>query len=183
MTDRSPTPPVSAVLREVLGEAQRLGFLGARPIDEVVEHARGVVRELDGVSGRVIDLGSGGGVPGLIVAHDRPDLEVVLADRRTKRTDFLDRMVRRLGWRDRVAVVAGDVRELVAADATFDAAVARGFGPPMMTLEIASELVRPGGRIVITEPPGGDRWDPPAVAELGAVERGRGGGVIVFERC
>ncbi len=182
MTGRTPDSPVSSSLHDVLAESQRLGFLGARPIDDVVDHARGIVRELDGVSGRVVDLGAGGGVPGLIVAHDRPDLAVVLADRRTKRTDFLERVVRRLGWADRVEVVAGDVRSLAAGGVAFDAAVARGFGPPMVTLRVAVELARRGGRIVITEPPGGDRWDAAAVAAAGAVECRRGRGVIVFER-
>ena len=78
---------------DVLAESQRLGFLGGRPIDEVVEHARSFVDALDGVTGTVIDIGAGGGVPGLVVAHDRPDLRLTMVDRRAKRTDFLQRMV------------------------------------------------------------------------------------------
>ena len=58
-------------LHDALRESQRLGFLGARPIDEVIEHARSFVRGLDAVgsNGSVIDLGAGGGVPGLVIAH------------------------------------------------------------------------------------------------------------------
>ena len=41
----------------------------------------------------VLDLGAGGGVPGLVIAHDLPDLHVTLLDRRAKRTDFLERVV------------------------------------------------------------------------------------------
>jgi 16S rRNA (guanine527-N7)-methyltransferase len=159
-------------LHDALGESQRLGFLGRRPVDEVVEHARGFVRGLDdiGPNGSVIDLGAGGGVPGLVIAHDRVDLRITLLDRRTKRTDFLERMVRRLGWSDRVSVAAMDVNEFtVDREHTFDAAVARGFGPPNETLTCAVRLVRPGGRIVISEPPVGDRWDPALLARLGVV--------------
>ena len=69
-------------------------------------------------------------------------------------------MVRRLGWSDRVSVAAMDVDEFTVDRLhTFDAAVARGFGPPNETLACAVRLVRPGGRIVISEPPVGDRWD------------------------
>ena len=75
-------------LHEALGRAQRLGFLGERPIPEVIAHARGFVSALGEVTGSVIDLGAGGGVPGLVIAVDRPDLAITLLDRRTKRTDF-----------------------------------------------------------------------------------------------
>lgn len=171
-------------LEQVLRESQRLGFLGARPIPEVVAHARSFVQALDPVTGSVIDLGSGGGVPGLVIAHDRPDLSVVLADRRAKRTDFLRRVVSRLKWEERVEVVAGDVSSMVdRTPHTFDAVVARGFGPPDATLSIASALVRVGGRAVISEPPSGDRWDPDLLAELGVLRVDDGQGVVaVFTR-
>ncbi len=154
-------------LTGALTESQRLGFLGSRPIEEVIEHARAFVAGLGAVErgGRVIDLGSGGGVPGLVIAHDRPDLPVTLLDRRTKRTDFLERMVRRLGWDERVSVIAGDVADF-DPHPRFDAAVARGFGPPAQTLRVAASMVRPGGIVVISEPPHGDRWDPDVVTAL-----------------
>ena len=100
-------------LVEVLERAQRLGALGGRPIAEVLDHARCFVDALVDVRGVVVDLGSGGGIPGLVIAHDRPDLHLVLVDRRTSRTDELARAVRRLGWTDRVEVVSSDVEEVV----------------------------------------------------------------------
>ncbi|MGB0113197.1 MAG: RsmG family class I SAM-dependent methyltransferase [Ilumatobacteraceae bacterium] len=122
----------------------------------------------DGGVVRIIDLGSGGGVPGLVIAHDLPEAQVVLLDRRSKRTDFLERMVRRLGWTDRVRVICGEAERAVDDQAhAFDAAVARGFGPPSFTLRIGAGLVRSGGRIVISEPPDGDRWDPTLLAKIG----------------
>ncbi|MDX2380526.1 MAG: class I SAM-dependent methyltransferase [Acidimicrobiia bacterium] len=172
----------SRALHEALGSSQRLGLLGAKPIPEVIEHARRFVTALDGVAGEVVDIGAGGGVPGLVIAHDRPDLRLTLIDRRSKRTDFLERVVRRLGWGDRITVIAGDVEELVvSAPRGFDAVVARGFGPPDVTLEIGVALARRGGRVVISEPPGGDRWHSIPLASSGVVERGNQvAGVVVF---
>ncbi len=166
----------------VLEESQRLGFLGDRDIAEVIEHARAFVAALDGVDGTVADLGSGGGVPGLVIAHDRPDLQIVLVDRRSKRTDFLDRMVRRLRWGDRVTVICADVEDLITTSPTIDAAVARGFGPPATTLDMASRLVRGGGRVIISEPPQGERWPEELLADLGVcrLDDDRGA-VSVFE--
>lgn len=114
----------------------------------------------------MLDLGSGGGIPGLVVAHDLPDLHVTLLDRRAKRTDFLERVVRRLGWGDRVSVICADVESFLPTD-PFDAVVARGFGPPEFTLSAAARLVRPGGPMVISEPPGADRWDEDLLIRLG----------------
>ncbi len=170
-------------VHDVLEEAQRLGFLGERDIGDVIEHARSFVGALEDVHGTVADIGSGGGVPGFVIAHDRPDLRVLLVDRRAKRTDFLDRMVRRLRWTDRVSVICSDVEDVIGGEHVIDAVVARGFGPPSVTLSMASRLVRSGGRVVISEPPEGERWPPEMLTEQG-VRRidDRDGAVSVFEQ-
>jgi 16S rRNA (guanine527-N7)-methyltransferase len=158
----------SAALVDALLDAQRLGFLGSRPIPEVIVHARGFVRALEAhelAVESVLDLGSGGGVPGLIIAHDLPDVRLTLLDRRAKRTDALERLVRRLGWQDRITVACTDVTTF-RPGSPFDAVVARGFGPPEFTLRQAVRLVRGGGPIVISEPPKVDRWDDRLLAEL-----------------
>ena len=152
----------SAALFDALGDAQGIGLLGTRDLVEVVAQADQVVDALVDVRGRVVDLGSGGGVPGLVIADARPDLHLVLVDRREKRTDFLHRVVRRLGWSDRVEVVCADVDPWGQGPgaARFAAAVSRGFGPAETTLRLSRRCVRPGGLIVLTEPPAhlGDRW-------------------------
>jgi 16S rRNA (guanine527-N7)-methyltransferase len=159
---------VSASLIAALEDAQRLGFLGSRPIVESIDHARGFVRALDagGPIESVVDLGAGGGLPGLVIANDRPTLRLTLLDRRAKRTDHLERVVRRLGWQERVTVVCSEV-DAFTPDAPFDAAVARGFGPPASTLTAAARLVRGGGSIVISEPPDQDRWDDQLLEQVG----------------
>jgi 16S rRNA (guanine527-N7)-methyltransferase len=160
-------------LHEALGESQRLGFLGDRKIAGVVDHALLFVDALDGLTsidgGRpsVVDLGSGGGLPGLVIAQQRPEMNLVLLDRRTKRTDFLQRIVSRLGWGERVEVVVGDAEQFVREfGGSFDGVVARGFGPPQKTLTIAASLIRAGGRVVISEPPHGDRWGVDLLARM-----------------
>lgn len=180
--DGCPDEVFADEVRTVLEESQRLGFLGERHITDVIHHARSFVAALDGVSGTVIDLGSGGGIPGLVVAHDRPDLDLILIDRRAKRTDFLDRMIRRLDWSHRVSVICADVEEFIAVAPPIDVAVARGFGPPIPTLTLAARLVRPGGRVIISEPPDGERWPADVVSELGVsrLDDGRGH-VSVFQ--
>ncbi len=183
VSNQTPGTEVEEELHEALGRSQRLGFLGDRAIPEVIEHARSFVRALENVSGSVIDLGSGGGVPGLVLAVDRPDLRITLLDRRTKRTDFLSQMVRRMRLADRVSVVAADVDDAIrSGHVDFDAAVARGFGPPEFTLRSAVRCLRPGGVVVISEPPSGDRWDQDLLDELGLQRTPSDSQVVRFMR-
>ena len=164
---------LSVELIETLREAQRLGFFGSRPIELAAAHAQCFAVAIgDRPAGtRIIDLGSGGGLPGLVLAEAYPSCEIVLVDRRQKRTDFLARAASRLGF-ERVTVRWADVAELAAAviagaERPFDVVTARGFGPPATTLRLARQLLDAGGLIVISEPPDGDRWDPALLAELG----------------
>ncbi len=61
---------------------------------------------------RFIDIGSGGGFPGLIWKLLNPDLNAALVERKEKKAAFLERTVNRLGL-DGVRVFAADARELV----------------------------------------------------------------------
>jgi 16S rRNA (guanine527-N7)-methyltransferase len=177
----------SPILLETLRDAQRFGFFGERPIEDAVAHADHFVAATSHVvsGARLLDLGSGGGLPGLVVAEARRDLHVVLLDRRRKRTDFLERAVRRLDF-DHVEVWARDAVEVVRSirtggDEAFDVVTARGFGPPDLTLRTAVACCVPGGWIVISEPPTGDRWSAERCAELGVTVDDRGP-VIRFRR-
>lgn len=182
------TPDPDAPLIDVLGEAQRVGMLGRGPIPAMIDHASAFVDALPAGELEVVDLGSGGGLPGLVVATHRMDVRLTMVDRRAKRTDFCRRAVSRLGLQDRVSVVTDDIARLVADptwQSRFDAAICRGLGPPATTARFASALVRVGGLVVISEPPPGSpaRWDP---AELDAAGlRGTGAAnerVAVFVR-
>ena len=174
-------------VRDVLVDAQRIGALGPRPIDEVIAHARSFVDALPSTTRRIIDLGSGAGVPGLVVADALPDAEVILVDRRAKRTDALEIAIAALGWRGRVSAICADVATLVRDPnhtGGYDAVISRGFGPHETTLRLSAGLVRPGGVIVVSEPPEGTpgRWSPALVAELGLEGPVRLGPVARFNR-
>jgi 16S rRNA (guanine527-N7)-methyltransferase len=172
-------------VEEILTRAQAEGALGSRPITEVIAHARGFVAALPAATATVIDLGTGAGVPGLVIALDCPDLHVTLVDRRDKRIDALHRAVRALGWESRVRVVAATAEELCAQPAhrgVYDAVVARGFGSPEVLLPLAVQLVRVGGVVLVSEPPeeAGSRWDLDWVQSLGCHIPERVGPVVRF---
>lgn len=156
-------PEPRKTVAEVLAAAQRLGTLGDRPIAEVIDHARQFVVALEGVEGRVIDIGTGAGVPGLVIAEARPDLEMTLVDRRATRMDALALGVAGLGWSERVTVVTADAEDLGRDPhhrGRYAAVVSRGFGPPDVTARLARPFLETEGLLVVSEPPGGDpdRW-------------------------
>ena len=104
----SPDPLTGA-----LADAQRIGLIGPGPLEPAIEQARRFVNAVPDASRLVIDLGSGGGLPGLVLAHGLPgEAHVVLVDRRERSTDFLRRAVSALGLGARTTVVAADATEL-----------------------------------------------------------------------
>ncbi|MGD9701505.1 MAG: RsmG family class I SAM-dependent methyltransferase [Acidimicrobiia bacterium] len=158
--------PLLATLRE----GQRIGAIGPLVIEEAVAHAGHFVDAIATEARSIIDLGSGGGLPGLVIAWCRPELRLTMVDRRAKRTDFLARAVRRLGLDARAVVINGDVRALGRSGVhagVYDAVTARSFGPPDETLRLALPFVGSGGQILVSDPPGSDRWRHVLTAELG----------------
>lgn len=105
---------------------------------------------------RVVDLGSGGGVPGLPLALARPDLALTLVEATSRKVAFLLQARDALGLADRVAVEPARAESLGRrADLreAFDAATARALGPIDTCLELALPLVRVGGRVVLYRGP------------------------------
>lgn len=171
------TPAPSPGLVAALERARRLGVLGPGPIDDHLTHARGFVTALDEIpaGSTVIDLGSGGGVPGLVVGEARPDLHLVLLDSLERRCALLTEAIVALGWSDRAEVVEGRAEEIGRSPWRGRAAAitARSFGPPATVAECAAPLLAVGGILVVSEPPEGpERWPAEGLARVGLADEG-----------
>lgn len=160
----------------VLDRSRALGFLGPGPIEPQVAHASAYAAALSSAGleppRRCADLGSGGGLPGLVLAAGWPTTEIVLIDGSSRRCAFLEEAVEELGVGDRVSVRCGRAEELgheAGLRATFDLIVARSFGAPPVLAECAAGLLATGGHLLVSEPPeGGDhRWPEAGLATLG----------------
>ena len=165
-----PSAEQQSVLLDALGEAQRIGMLGPSSLETAIHRAWAFVDRCPTDARTFVDLGTGGGLPGLVVAVGRPDLSGLLVDRRAKRIDLVTRLIGRLGLTDRIRVWAGDVADLPAVmKEPWDVATCRGFGSPSYTARLASPVVRVGGVLLVSEPPEstGSRWDDPDVATEG----------------
>lgn len=170
----------------VLAEARTLGFLGPGPIDRHVAQAEvfaEVVGELLAARGpgvptlQALDLGSGGGLPGLLLAWRFPDVRWALLDVQRRRTSFLTHAVAELGWAGRVTVVRREASE-AGRDPELrgrcTVVTARSFGPPARTAECGAAFLDQDGRLLVADPPetAPERWPSGGLAVLGLQDQG-----------
>jgi 16S rRNA (guanine527-N7)-methyltransferase len=186
---------VPRALFEVLADARSLDLLGPMDLDDQIEHALGFASafeqastDRDGGRGqaapgsgagragprRWLDLGSGGGLPGLVLAQYWPSVPAVLLDAAERRTSFLSDAVASLGWEDRVQVIRARAEDAGSSEdfrGGFDVVWARSFGSPPVTAECAAPFLEPDGLLVVSEPPSPGqtdvRWPRDGLAELG----------------
>jgi len=103
-----------------------------------------------GVVASLVDVGSGGGIPGIPIAIARPDLGVTLLEATRKKASFLEEAAGRLGLAN-VRVVARRAEEAGRDPAhreRHDVAVARAVAPLAVLVELLLPLVRPGGVVL-----------------------------------
>lgn len=166
-------------LVRVLSEIQRRGGIGRGPVEDAIEHAQSFVDAIPAGSATVIDLGSGGGLPALVIAERRPELDVTLVERRAKRADLLRYGIHALQLGHRARVIEADVHKRPGLGPV-DVVTARSFGPLAEVFRAAAVLVRPGGVCIVSTPPEGLLTDGAQIehadvlvddAQVGAVHR------------
>lgn len=94
--------------------------------------------------GRVLDVGSGGGLPGIPLAIARPDLQVTLIDSIAKKTAFLLHAKTELGL-DNLSVVTNRVEDY-RPETGFDLITSRAFSDLREFVALTRHLLKPAGR-------------------------------------
>ena len=142
-----------------------------------------------GFEGAVVDVGSGGGVPGIPLAAALPGREIVLLESQRRKCDFLERAAQAF---PNVRVVWGRAEEQEAD--RFGVAVAKALALPPVAAEWCLPLVRPGGAAILWVGPSADIAAVGRVAErlAGGTPQEHGGLLVVpklgptppgFPRC
>jgi 16S rRNA (guanine527-N7)-methyltransferase len=131
--------------------------LVSRPPEELIDDSLVLLEHLED-AGSLVDVGSGGGLPGLPLKIARPDLKVTLVESDQAKAAFLVRACAALGL-DGVEVLARRAEE-VGRDPlfreSFDVAVARALAPMPVLAELCLPLVRVGGRLLAQKTEGED---------------------------
>jgi 16S rRNA (guanine527-N7)-methyltransferase len=129
------------------------GLIGPREVERLWDRHLlncAVLAELIGPGAVICDVGSGAGLPGLVLALHRPDVTVVLVEPLLRRSTFLVEAVERLGLGDRVRVHRGRAEEPAtrAAAGGADVVTARAVAPLERLVRWCLPLARPGGDLL-----------------------------------
>lgn len=160
-TDRDSSPaaalfgarlPLAHRYAEILaGPGVERGLLGPREVDRIWDRHllnSAALAELLEPGERVVDIGSGAGLPGIPLAIARPDLDVVLLEPLLRRSEFLNEAIGELGLT--VEVVRGRAEEPWVRErfGERDAAVSRAVAALDKLTKWSVPLLRPGGRML-----------------------------------
>lgn len=190
-----PAPPVAAQIfgdrLAVAGQYARLlagpgvtrGLIGPHEVHRLWDRHllnSAVVAELVPHPCSLVDLGSGAGLPGIVLALLLPDVAVTLLEPTQRRVAFLTECVAALGLPN--ATVLRGRAEDWAGKLAADAVTARAVAPLARLAPLALGLVRPGGIVLAVKGKGADREVAAArrilrragVAEVTVVRAGRG---------
>lgn len=159
-----PPPPLLAVAADVFGDAlekaqEYAGFLATEGVTRGLIGPRETTRlwdrhllnsafvaDLMPDQGELVDIGSGAGLPGVVLALLRPSFQVILLESMLRRCVFLEECVARLGL-ENVQVVRARAEDM-AGVMRADVVTARAVAPLDRLVGWAAGLLRPGGEIL-----------------------------------
>ncbi|WP_203732876.1 16S rRNA (guanine(527)-N(7))-methyltransferase RsmG [Paractinoplanes durhamensis] len=128
------------------------GLIGPREAPRIWERHLvncAVMSEMIPNGASVLDVGSGAGLPGIVLAVARPDLTITLVEPLARRTAFLTEAVTALGLEAAVTVVRGRADEVVGGPAAgADVVTARAVAPLDRLAGWCLPLARVGGRLL-----------------------------------
>lgn len=172
---------------EHIERAVEQGFIGDPDAGIHLDNARAYAEAIP-ARATVLDLGSGGGVPGIALLTLRPDLDVTMLDSQRRRCELLRTTIDRWPIPATARVVEGRAEDLARSEELterFDIVVARLFGAPAVTAECAVRFLRPAnGALLVSEPPAvdagvavdapgdTDRWPAAGLRQLGLDDTG-----------
>jgi 16S rRNA (guanine527-N7)-methyltransferase len=138
-----------------------------------------VVSEMIHIGASAVDVGSGAGLPGIVLAVVRPDLRITLVEPLARRTAFLSEAVTALGLDSTVTVVRGRAEDVVGELPAADVVTARAVAPLDRLAGWCLPLAAVGGRLLALK--GSSAAD--EVAEHGDAIVRLGGSRPVVTRC
>ena len=144
----------------------------------LLDDALRAVPLLERLPGDVVDVGSGGGTPGVPLAASLPDRSFTLLEAERRKCAFLDEVTRPL---ENVTVVWGRAEEQPTD--MFGVALAKALAKPPVAAELSLPLVAPGGAAILWLADSADRAAVATVADrLGGLLEADADGLVVLRK-
>jgi 16S rRNA (guanine527-N7)-methyltransferase len=141
---------------QIASASRTMNVLSRASLAQLSEHlvdSAAVLSVIDVEGQKVVDLGSGAGLPGVVVAVLRPSAEVALVESRRRKVAFLKRVQRALGVPN-LDVTHARLEDL-AGEREFGIGLSRALGSVERTLAPSLRVIADGGRLVLFK---GPRW-------------------------
>lgn len=139
-------------ISDIIKSAQQIGLVGELTVDEIVKHSTGfaeiICKSLGCPPQKLLDIGSGSGIPALVLTKMFPTTQITLVERKKKRYFFLKNAIDELGVADKCYVINSDIIDLYCSSEffnSFDCVLARLFANFAIFLEIGLVLAKTGG--------------------------------------
>lgn len=144
-------PSAETYVARLAGDGVTRGLIGPREVPRLWERHvlnSAAVAEAVPRGARVVDVGSGAGLPGIPLGLARPDLALTLVEPMARRVEFLTEAVAELGTPWRVVRGRAEERSVVAAVGPVDVVTARAVAPLPRLVAWCRGLLRPGAALV-----------------------------------
>ena len=174
-------PQAVAYADLLAGDATVRGLIGPREVPRLWERHLlncAVLTELIPADSTVCDIGSGAGLPGIVLAIRRPDIRMNLLEPLLRRSTFLESVVFKMGLSN-VVVHRGraeDVAGTAGFEMGFDVVVSRAVAPMERLVGWSLPLTRPGGQMLAMK---GSSAADEVTAAAGAITRAGGTDVSI----
>jgi 16S rRNA (guanine527-N7)-methyltransferase len=139
-------------LDEMVATPGLTSLSGAEARRMLLEDSLRAVEPVRQFEGPIVDVGSGGGAPGIPLAHALPKREVTLLEANQRKCEFLERWAREL---PNARVICGRAEEQPVD--TYGVALAKALAPPPVAAEWCLPLVAPGGAAILFAGPSAER--------------------------
>ena len=157
-------------LVDVFNQAQKRGWIGRQAIDLHIDHSLGFAAAVAATPTIAVDLGSGNGLPALVLVAAWPRSHWTLVESSLRRAAFLEQHCASIGWSDRVVVRHETAQNLGSQEqhrGKADLVTARSFGSSSLVVAAAAPLLRLGGELVVSAAPNAAPWPAESLSALG----------------
>jgi 16S rRNA (guanine527-N7)-methyltransferase len=148
-------PLATAYVARLASDGVTRGLIGPREVPRLWERHvlnSAAVAEAVPAGARVVDVGSGAGLPGIPLGLARPDIELTLVEPMARRVEFLEEVVSELavpaGLRWRVVRGRAEERSVATAVGPVDVVTARAVAPLPRLVGWCRGLMRPGTQLI-----------------------------------